>query len=114
MCSPDIVQRLGRDFDAITRSANYNIAIGRDDKEVQDRLDWVLDHQTKLVGAEKAEAQLQAYRGHARGRDPRTDRGEALRVEDGGDDLRHRLLPELADDTSGLELFEKEVIPALA
>jgi F420-dependent oxidoreductase-like protein len=56
-------RRLGRDFDAITRSANYNIAIGRDEREVKDRLDWIRDHQTKLIGAEKAARQMSAYEG---------------------------------------------------
>ncbi len=29
---------VGRDFDEIVRSANYNVVIGRDEAEVQERL----------------------------------------------------------------------------
>ena len=35
---------VGRDFDAIVRSANYNVVIGRDAAEVERRKAWVLDH----------------------------------------------------------------------
>src|SRR6478672_6174247 len=56
-------QRLGRDFDAITRSSNYNIAIGRDQKEVDDRIGWIRDHYIKTMGAGKAESQLAAFLG---------------------------------------------------
>ncbi len=107
-------QRLGRDFDAITRSSNYNIAIGRDAREVQDRLDWVLDRQTKLVGAEKAEAQLRAYRGMPGVGTPEQIVEKLSALKTAGMTYAIAYFPELADDTSGLELFEKEVIPALA
>jgi len=107
-------QRLGRDFDAITRSSNFNIAIGRDAREVQDRLDWVLDRQTKLVGPEKAEAQLRAYRGMPGVGTPEQIVENLSALKTAGMTYAIAYFPELADDTSGLELFEKEVIPALA
>src|SRR6476620_2604240 len=55
--------RLGRDYDAITRSAYYNVIIGRDDREVADKLDRLQDKYTGLVGADKAAGQLGAFRG---------------------------------------------------
>ena len=107
-------QRLGRDFDAITRSANYNIAIGRDDREVQDRLDWILDHQSKKIGAEKAEGQLQSFRGLPGVGTPEQIVQKLSALKAAGMTYAIANFPELAYDTSGLELFEQEVIPALA
>jgi len=107
-------RRLGRDFDAITRSSNYNIAIGRDENEVKDRLGWIRDHQTKLIGAEKAEAQMAAYNGLPGVGTPEqiVEKLTALKADGLGYAIAY--FPELAYDTSGLELFEQEVIPALA
>ncbi len=106
-------QRLGRDFDAITRSANYNVAIGRDEKEVKDRLGWIRDHLSRTVGAQKAEAQLAGYAGLPGVGTPEqiVEKLSALRAV--GMTYAITYFPELAYDTSGLELFEKEVIPAL-
>jgi F420-dependent oxidoreductase-like protein len=107
-------KRLGRDFDAITRSSNYNIAIGRTEDEVADRLAWVLDHQTKAVGAEKAEAQLGAYRGLPGVGTPEQIVEKFSALKAAGMTYAITYFPELAYDRSGFELFEREVIPALA
>jgi alkanesulfonate monooxygenase SsuD/methylene tetrahydromethanopterin reductase-like flavin-dependent oxidoreductase (luciferase family) len=107
-------RRLGRDFDAITRSSNDNIAIGRTEKEVADRLDWVLEHQTRAVGAEKAEAQLAAYRGLPGVGTPEQIIENFTAVKAAGMTYAIAYFPELAYDRSGLELFEQEVIPALS
>ncbi len=106
-------RRLGRDFDAITRSANYNIAIGRDEKEVQDRLGWIRDHQTKLIGAEKAARQMSAYEGLPGVGTPEQIVEKLTKLKADGLGYAITYFPELAYDTSGLELFEQEVIPAL-
>jgi F420-dependent oxidoreductase-like protein len=107
-------QRLGRDYDAITRSANYNIAIGRDEKEVADRLAWLSDRYTRLVGAERAAGQMAAYTGMPGVGTPEqiVEKLSALRAD--GMTYAITYFPELAYDTSGLELFEREVIPALS
>ena len=107
-------RRLGRDFDAITRSANYNIAIGRDEKEVADRLAWLRDRYTRTVGADRAAAQLAAFTGMPGVGTPEqiVEKLSALKAD--GMTYAITYFPELAYDTSGLELFEREVIPALA
>ncbi len=106
-------QRLGRDFDAITRSANYNIAIGRDEKEVADRLAWLRDRYTRTVGAEQAAAQLAAYVGMPGVGTPEQIVEKLSALQADGMTYAITYFPELAYDTSGLELFEREVIPAL-
>jgi F420-dependent oxidoreductase-like protein len=46
---------VGRDFGEIVRTANYNVIIGETEKDVQDKLAWVLDHYARLVPADQAE-----------------------------------------------------------
>ncbi len=63
-------REVGTDFGAITRSSNYNIVIGATEAEVADRRAWVLDHYTRAVGAELAEAQFRQLRRISRHRHP--------------------------------------------
>lgn len=62
----DVLERhctaLGRDFDSIVRSANYNVAIGSTEKEVEDRLTQLEDRLGKHVGTDKAAAALENFR----------------------------------------------------
>src|SRR5215469_3145341 len=44
-------QDVGTDFDAIVRSANFNVVIGQTEKDVADKLAWVRDHYAPLVSA---------------------------------------------------------------
>jgi len=106
-------ERLGRDFDTITRSSNYNIAIGRTEKEVADRLDWLRDRYTKTVGAEKADAQLASFVGMPGVGTPEQIVANLSALKAAGMTYAITYFPELAYDTSGFELFEQEVIPAL-
>ncbi len=104
---------VGTDFDAITRSANFNVLIGRDEKEVADRRAWLLDHYTRLIGAERAE---QAVAGNAQGAGVGTPEQIAEKLSELNKlGMRYAILnfAESAYDTSGIELFEREVIPAL-
>ena len=39
-------EAIGRNYDEIMRSANYNVVIGRDEAEVQERLGWIRNHYT--------------------------------------------------------------------
>ncbi|HEV7204507.1 MAG TPA: LLM class F420-dependent oxidoreductase [Jatrophihabitans sp.] len=49
---------VGTDFDAITRSANYNVIIGETEKDVQDKLAWFRAHYEPLLPAEQVERNL--------------------------------------------------------
>ena len=105
---------LGTDFDAITRSANYNVVIGRDEAEVQQRLDWIRDHYAKVLPAEQVESTVQQFRsGPAVGTPEQV--AETLRgLQDQGMTYAICYFAEAAHDRSGIELFEREVAPALA
>jgi len=104
---------LGRDFSEITRSANYNVVIGSTGAEVTERLDWIEGHYRKVLPG-KAEAQRQAFAGGPCVGTPEQV-VEALRAaQDMGMTYAITYFAEAAYDRSGIELFEREVLPALA
>ncbi|PTR27500.1 F420-dependent oxidoreductase-like protein [Rhodococcus sp. OK519] len=104
---------VGTDFDAITRSANYNVAIGRTEAEVQDRLRALHARLEPIVGAEKAEASLNAFRGLPAVGTPEQIVENLSALKKQGLEYAIFYVPEAAYDTSGLELLETEVLPHL-
>ncbi|CBH48411.1 TIGR03560 family F420-dependent LLM class oxidoreductase [Rhodococcus hoagii] len=104
---------VGTDFDAITRSANYNVAIGRTEAEVQDRLEALRARLEPVVGAEKAEASLNAFRGLPAVGTPEQIVENLTALKKQGLEYAIFYVPEAAYDPSGLELLEKEVLPHL-
>jgi len=105
---------VGTDFDAIVRSANYNVAIGTTEAEVADRLDALKTRVASVSGERRAESALGAFRGL-----PAC--GTTEQIVQNLRDLEKRgmtygifYFPEAAYDRSGIELFEREVIPAFA
>jgi F420-dependent oxidoreductase-like protein len=105
---------LGTDYDAITRSANYNVYIGRDEAEVADRLAAHRARMEPLVSAEAVEREMRGPEAGAMGVGTPEQVVEQLRplVAAG---MTYPILnfPEAAYDASGIELFEREVVPAL-
>jgi len=105
---------VGTDFDAITRSANWNTIIGATEAEARQRLDAHLARLTPFVGAETAARFGRQF-----------EAGEGLfgTPEQIVETLREReaaglgysihYFPDSAYDRSGVELFEREGIPAL-
>src|SRR4051812_35169293 len=104
---------VGTDFDAITRAANYNVVIGRDEAEVQQRLDWIKDHYAAVLPEDRAAQVLEDYRsGPAVGTPEQIV--ETLRgLQDVGMTYTICYFADAAYDRSGIELFEREVAPAL-
>ncbi|MFD6857194.1 LLM class F420-dependent oxidoreductase [Rhodococcus sp. NPDC060090] len=105
---------VGTDFDAIVRSANYNVAIGRTEKEVQDRLEQLRSRLEPIVGAEKADGALDAFRGMPAVGTPEQIVENLTALKNQGLEYAIFYVPEAAYDTSGLEMLEKEVLPHLA
>lgn len=105
---------LGRDFGSITRSANYNVVIGRDEAEVAERLAARRSRLEGLVPAEALEREIASASPDLPAVGTPEQVVEKLRplVEAG---MTYPILyfPEAAYDTSGIELFETEVLPAL-
>ncbi len=105
---------VGTDFDTIVRSANYNVAIGRTEAEVQDRLEALRARLEPIVGAEKADGALDAFRGMPAVGTPEQIVENLTALKKQGLEYAIFYVPEAAYDTSGLELLEKEVLPHLA
>ena len=108
---------VGTDFDAIVRSSNFNTIIGTTESEVQSRIDAIEARLEPALGEQLAAKYVAQYR---------QPNGEALigTPEQIAETLQHRRdlglgysihnFPESAYDRSGVELFEREVLPALA
>ncbi|WP_216911990.1 LLM class F420-dependent oxidoreductase [Nocardia noduli] len=106
---------VGTDFDAIVRSSNFNAAIGATEAEVEERLRTLQDRLAKFVGAEAAAAQIDnVYRTSAAVGTPEQVIEKLTAVKGLGLEYAILNFPETAYDTSGVELFEREVAPALA
>lgn len=105
---------LGRDFGSITRSANFNTIVGETEAEASDRLAAVKARLLPHVGQERADAIEAEYR-----RSPAFGTAEQV-AERLAERERHGLgyaihyFPEAAYDRSGMQLFEREVVGALA
>jgi F420-dependent oxidoreductase-like protein len=104
---------LGRDFSAIVRSANYNTFIGATEAEVEDRKARFRDHFTTALGQERGSAYADQALGSALAGTPEQIVERLSGMRDLGLAYYIGYFPELAYDTSGVELFEREVIPAL-
>ncbi|WP_449385721.1 LLM class F420-dependent oxidoreductase [Cellulomonas soli] len=105
-------ERLGRPFEHITRSANYNVVIGENQAEVDDRLAWVEDHYRRTVPERAAGVAEEFRRGPLVGTPEQVV--ETLRtLEALGMTYAITYFAEAAYDRTGIELFEREVIPAL-
>ncbi len=106
---------LGTDFGAITRSANYNTVIAATEAEVADRLDVIEARVTPHLGTQGAADFMAEYRsGQAQGVGTPEQIVERLNGMKGrGLGYAIHYFPEAAYDRSGIELFEREVMPAL-
>jgi len=107
-------ETVGRDFETIVRSANYNVAIGTSETEVADRLKQLEDRLSGYVGAEKAAGALDAFRGLPGVGTPEQIIDNLTKLKNEGLGYGIFYFPEAAYDRSGIELFEREVIPALS
>ncbi|WP_374315046.1 LLM class F420-dependent oxidoreductase [Microbacterium sp.] len=105
---------VGRDFAAITRSSNFNTIVGETESEASDRLAAVKARLLPHVGQERADAIERDYLAS-----PGFGTVEQV-AERLAERERHGLgyaihyFPEAAYDRSGVQLFEREVIPALS
>lgn len=105
---------LGRDFGEIVRSANYNVVIGRDEREVQNRLDWIREQYLRAgLTPEKADDQVKAAAGGPAVGTPEQIVETFKALQEQGMTYAITYFAEAAYDTSGIALFESEVLPEL-
>ena len=107
-------EAIGRDFGSITRSGNFNTIVGETEAEASDRLAAVKARLLPHVGQERADAIEAEYRSSpAFGAVEQVAERLAERERHGLGYAIH-YFPEAAYDRSGVQLFEREVVGALA
>src|SRR5690606_18962401 len=104
----------GTDFDAIVRSANYNVMIGATEADVAARMDALAERLGAHLTADQVEGQLRSFRGMPAHGTPEQIVENLTALRAAGMTYGIFYFPEAAYDTSGIELFEREVIPALS
>ena len=107
-------KELGRDFDSITRSGNYNVIIAETDQGVQDRLAWTIDHYRPLVPAEELDRYEQMFRTGPLVGTPELIVERLKQAEADGMTYAICNFADAAYDATSRELFATRVIPALA
>jgi F420-dependent oxidoreductase-like protein len=107
-------KNVGTDFGKIVRTSNFNVAIGSTEAEVRQRLQDTKARLEPYVGEERAEGFLGAIRGMPACGTPEQIVENLTKLKAAG--LSYAILNfhEAAYDRSGIEMFEREVIPALA
>ena len=103
---------IGRNYDEITRSANYNVVIGATEAEVDDRIAWVEEHYARTVPDKAPEVAEEFRRGTLVGT-PEQIVEKLTELRSLGMTYAITYFAEAAYDRSGIELFEREVVPAL-
>lgn len=104
---------VGTDFDAIVRSSNYSTVIAETESEVQDRLAAIEARWVPSLGAQKAAAYILEYGGAIGVGTPEQVIERLADLKSRGLGYAIHYFPEAAYDRSGIELFERTVIPAL-
>jgi len=108
-------REVGTDFEAIVRSVNVNALVGPSEADVKDRLQRVRDRMIGYVPEAAADAMI----ANTSGPDSAAGAPEQVieriaKLRDLGCEYAICYFPEAAYDRSGIELFEREVIPALS
>lgn len=105
---------VGRDFDSIVRSANYNVIIGGDQREIDDRLGSIREHfVTHGVPDKVADSQVEGLRRGPLVGTPEQIAETLTALKRDGMTYAIIYFPEIAYDTSGLEAFEGSVMSEL-
>ena len=103
---------IGRDVGEITRSANYNVVIGRTEAEVEERLAWIGEHFRRVL-PHRVEETVESFRSGPMVGTPEQIIERFTQMRGLGLEYAITYFAEAAYDTSGIELFEQEVVPAL-
>ncbi|GAA5031448.1 LLM class F420-dependent oxidoreductase [Microbacterium fluvii] len=105
---------VGRDLAEITLSTNFNTVIGETEADVAERLDRIEARVAPFLG-DATEGFMRDYRnGTALVGTPAQVIERIREIQGAGMTYAIHYFPEHAYDRSGIELFEREVIPALA
>ncbi len=98
----------------IVRSANYNVVIGRDEAEVAQRLGWLREHYRPHVSPERLETAMQMFSSGPLVGTPEQIVETLQALQALGMTYAITYFADVAYDTDSLDLFTREVVPALA
>ena len=111
----DHCRSVGTDYDAIVRSANFNAVIGTSEADVADRVARVRARQVAKADESVVGAMLSTITApESASGTPEQAIEKLKRMRELGCEYAILYFPEAAYDRTGIELFEREVIPALA
>jgi F420-dependent oxidoreductase-like protein len=102
-------EKVGRSYGEIVRSSNFNIVCAPTEREVIERVDWIKERYLPFVERERAERTAGQFLAGT----PEQLVERLQPWKDAGLEYLIGYFSEAAFDTSGLELFAKEVVPAL-
>ena len=106
---------VGTDYGAIVRSANFNAVVGTSEADVADRIERIRARQTAKANPQAVDAMLSTISSpDSASGTPEQIVEKLQRMKALGCDYAILYFPEAAYDRSGIELFEREVIPALS
>ncbi len=104
---------IGRDFDEITRSGNYNVVIGATEGDVKDKLAWIREHYGKYVPADVADNTRDQFASGPLVGTPEQIVETLREAETIGMTYAIGYFVDAAYDPGSVELFTSQVIPAL-
>jgi F420-dependent oxidoreductase-like protein len=107
-------REIGRDFDSIVRSGNYNVVIGETDKDVQDKLAWIRAHYEPLVSADALKRYGDMFASGPLVGTPEQIVAKLLAARDMGMTYAIGYFVDAAYDPASVDLFARQVMPALA
>ncbi|WP_020421996.1 LLM class F420-dependent oxidoreductase [Amycolatopsis sp. ATCC 39116] len=107
-------QDVGTDFDAIVRSANYNVVIGETDKDVADRLAWIRSHYEPHLSADLLESTVNSFANGPLVGTPEQIAERLTELRGLGMTYAITYFADIAYDRASVELFTNKVIPELA
>jgi F420-dependent oxidoreductase-like protein len=111
----DHCRSVGTDYESIVRSANFNAVIGTSESDVKERVARLRARQVAKADEAAVEAMLSTVSAPEAASGTTEQVIEKLtRMRALGCEYAILYFPEAAYDRTGIELFEREVIPALA
>ena len=106
---------VGTDYGSIVRSANFNAVVGTSEADVAERVERIRARQISVASPEAVEGMLSmATSPDSASGTPEQIVEKLQRMKALGCEYAILYFPEAAYDRSGIELFEREVIPALS
>ena len=102
---------VGRDFSDIVRSTNFPVVCAESDREVKDRLNWIEDRLAAFADPKEAARRRSSFERLSGTPEQLVERLEPWAAAGLGYAILY--FAEIAQDTSGVELFASQVMPEL-